>query len=73
VSWLESGVHIKAVAALLGHSSFAIIGYVYGRTSDDTARSAVDALAAARAVTALLPGPNLVPRCNANPTLANHR
>jgi integrase len=45
VDWLESGVHIKAVADLLGHSSIAITGDVYGHTSDDTARSAVDGLA----------------------------
>jgi integrase len=42
VGWLESGVHIKAVADLLGHSSIAITGDVYGHTSDDTARAAVD-------------------------------
>jgi integrase len=46
VAWLEAGVHIKAVADLLGHSSIAITGDVYGHTSDDTARSAVDVLAA---------------------------
>lgn len=40
--WLEAGVHIKAVADLLGHSSIAITGDVYGHTSDDTARAAVD-------------------------------
>lgn len=45
VAWLESGVHIKAVADLLGHSSIAITGDVYGHTSDDTARAAVDTLA----------------------------
>lgn len=45
VAWLESGVHIKAVADLLGHSSIAITGDVYGHTSDDAARAAVDALA----------------------------
>ncbi|GAA2567416.1 tyrosine-type recombinase/integrase [Mycolicibacterium diernhoferi] len=45
VAWLEGGTHIKAVADLLGHSSIAITGDVYGHTSDDTARSAVDALA----------------------------
>ena len=45
VDWLESGVHIKAVADLLGHSSIAITGVVYGHTSDDTARAAVDGLA----------------------------
>ncbi|WP_240431372.1 site-specific integrase [Mycobacterium kyogaense] len=45
VAWLESGVHIKAVADLLGHSSIAITGDVYGHTSDNAARAAVDALA----------------------------
>ena len=35
----------KAVADLLGHSSIAITGDVYGHTSDDTARAAVDGLA----------------------------
>jgi integrase len=39
---LEAGVHIKAVADLLGHSSVAVTGDVYGHTSDDTARAAVD-------------------------------
>ena len=33
VAWLESGVHIKAVADLLGHSSIAITGDVYGRAT----------------------------------------
>jgi integrase len=46
VDWLEARVHIKAVADLLGHSSIAITGDVYGHTSDDTARAAVDGLAA---------------------------
>jgi integrase len=41
VGWLESGVHIKAVADLLGHSSISITGDIYGHTSDETARSAV--------------------------------
>ena len=45
VDWLESGVHIQAVADLLGHSSIAITGDVFGHTSDDTARAAVDGLA----------------------------
>jgi integrase len=40
VGWLESGVHIKAVADLLGHSSISITGDIYGHTSDETARSA---------------------------------
>ena len=35
VAWLESGVHIKAVADLLGHSSISITGDVYGHTSYD--------------------------------------
>jgi integrase len=47
VAWLEAGVHIKAVADLLGHSSIAITGDIYGHTSDDTARAAVDGLSAA--------------------------
>ena len=42
VGWLEQGVHIKAVADLLGHSSIAITGDIYGHTSDETARAAVD-------------------------------
>ena len=45
VAWLESGVHIKAVADLLGHSSITITGDIYGHTSDDTARTAVEGLA----------------------------
>ena len=45
VAWLESSVHIKAVADLLGHSSIAITGDIYGHTTDDTARAAVDGLA----------------------------
>ncbi|MCV7100920.1 MULTISPECIES: tyrosine-type recombinase/integrase [Mycobacterium] len=47
VAWLEAGVHIKAVADLLGHSSIAITGDVYGHTSDDTARAAVERLSGA--------------------------
>jgi integrase len=35
VALLEAGVHIKAVADLLGHSSVAITGDVYGHTSDE--------------------------------------
>ena len=44
VAWLENGVHIKAAADLLGHSSIAITGDLYGHTSDDTARAAIDSL-----------------------------
>jgi integrase len=35
-------VHIRAVADLLGHSSIAITGDVYGHTSGPTARAAID-------------------------------
>jgi integrase len=42
VGWLESGVHIKAVADLLGDSSISITADVYGHTSDEAARNAVD-------------------------------
>jgi integrase len=45
VAWLEQGVHIKAVSDLLGHSSIAITGDIYGHTSDDAARGAVTGLA----------------------------
>jgi integrase len=51
VAWLEAGVHIKAVADLLGHSSIAITGDIYGHTSDDTARAAVEGLAAQLGIT----------------------
>jgi integrase len=44
VAWLESGVHVKAVADLLGHSSIAITGDVYGHTSDQVARGAIDSV-----------------------------
>ena len=47
VGWLEAGVHIRAVADLLGHSSIAVTGDVYGHTSDDAARAAVDGWAGA--------------------------
>jgi len=41
---LESGIHIKAVADILGHSSVSITGDIYAATSDDMAQKAVDAL-----------------------------
>jgi integrase len=44
VAWLEADVQIKAVADLLGHSSISATGDTYGRTSDDTARAAVEGL-----------------------------
>ncbi|OBJ53720.1 hypothetical protein A9W94_22690 [Mycobacterium asiaticum] len=42
VGWLESGVHIKAAADLLGHASISITGDLYGHASDDAARAAVN-------------------------------
>jgi integrase len=42
VAWFESGVHIKAVADLLGHRSISITGDIYGHTTDTAARGAVD-------------------------------
>jgi integrase len=47
VAWLEAGVHIKAVADLLGHSSISVTGDTYGHTSDDTARAPVEGLSGA--------------------------
>jgi hypothetical protein len=38
VGWFESGVHIKAVADLLGHSSIRVTGDIYGHTTDTAAR-----------------------------------
>jgi integrase len=49
VAWLEHGVHIKALADLLGHSSISVTGDTYGHTSDGAARSPVDALGASTA------------------------
>ncbi|RRR47855.1 site-specific integrase [Mycolicibacter terrae] len=43
-AWLEAGVHIKAVADLLGHGSIAVTGDLYGHTSQDQARNAVASL-----------------------------
>jgi hypothetical protein len=37
VARLEAGVHFEAVSDLLGHSSIAITGDIFGHTSDDTA------------------------------------
>jgi integrase len=42
VSWLEAGVHLKAVADLLGHSSLSITGHVYRITSDHTAQTTAE-------------------------------
>ncbi len=46
-AWLETGVHIRAVADLLGHSSTAITGDIYASTADGVARAAVDGLSGA--------------------------
>ena len=43
-AWLDAGVHIKAVADLLGHSSISVTGDIYGHSSDATARAAVEKL-----------------------------
>ena len=48
VAWLVRGVHIKGVADLLGHSSVATTRDVYGHTSDNTARAAIDDLSDVR-------------------------
>lgn len=45
-AWLEAGVHIKAVADLLGHGSISVTGDLYGHTTPEQATNAVSALAA---------------------------
>ena len=45
-AWLDAGVHIKAVADLLGHSSIAVTGDIYGHASDAATRAAIDGLSA---------------------------
>ncbi|MDQ3158279.1 MAG: site-specific integrase [Actinomycetota bacterium] len=47
VALLEGGINIKAVSDLLGHSSIAITGDIYGHTTDDAARAAVSLLSIA--------------------------
>lgn len=49
-AWLEAGIHIRAVADLLGHTSITTTGNLYGHTTPHQARSAVDALALAMGV-----------------------
>lgn len=44
VAWLEAGVHIRAVADLLGHSSISVTGDIYAHSSDPVTRSAVEGL-----------------------------
>lgn len=41
---MNDGVPLKTVADLLGHSSISITGDIYGHTSDDSARAAVEGL-----------------------------
>ena len=43
-AWLDSGVHIKQVADLLGHSSISITGDIYGHGNDDGVRRVVETL-----------------------------
>ncbi len=43
-AWFDAGVHIKAVADLLGHFSISITGDIYGHASDATTRAAIDGL-----------------------------
>ena len=44
---VEPGVHIEAMADLLGHSSIAITADIYEHASDATTRAAVDGLSVA--------------------------
>jgi integrase len=44
VAWLEQGIHIKAVADLLGHGSISVTGDIYGHSSDETTKAAIDGL-----------------------------
>ncbi len=53
---LEGGVPLHTVSELLGHSSVAVTGNVYGHVSTEGARSAVERLSAAR-------GGEIVCRC----------
>lgn len=41
---LENGVHVKAVADILGHSSIAITGDIYGHSSQDHLREALQGI-----------------------------
>ena len=44
---LTSGVPLKVVSEILGHSSIAIAGDVYGHVAPDVSRGAMDVLGAA--------------------------
>jgi integrase len=44
---LSSGLPLKVVSEILGHSSIAIAGDVYGHVAPDVARGAMDILGAA--------------------------
>lgn len=46
-TWLENGVHLKAVSDLLGHADISITADTYGHVSDETARGAMVALSKA--------------------------
>ena len=43
-AWLEAGVNVKAVSALLGHADIRITADVYGHVSEAVSRSAMVAL-----------------------------
>ncbi|MDQ3053458.1 MAG: tyrosine-type recombinase/integrase, partial [Actinomycetota bacterium] len=43
---LEAGIHLKAVSELLGHADIRVTADVYGHTSDEVARAAMDRLSA---------------------------
>ncbi len=47
---LDAGVHLKAVSELLGHADIRVTAEVYGHTSDEVARAAMDRLSAADGV-----------------------
>ena len=44
---LTGGVPLKVVSEILGHSSIAITGDVYGHVAPDVSREAMDVLSAA--------------------------
>ena len=67
VTWLESGVHIKAAADLLGNSSIAVTGDIYGHSTDSTARAAIDGLTSGLGPPRPV-GPSWRPRYSGEPT-----
>ena len=43
-AWLEGGLHLKAVSALLGHHSISVTADIYGHVSEPVTRAAIDGL-----------------------------